>query len=612
MMKKKINSGLTSRMRAARRVSDSLKLPVQSSNLENKSKDRSPRVKHKSKQPKTSVANDGVLLQLDSIHCCPICNRAYKDRKILDRHMSSHKRTAISKLLPSKNSHIKSSNLVNSTKSEVIRFTSDDSSRDVSTSQLPDSTRKFECPRCKCSYSSPDELWSHVRECLTGEGMPMSLTIPCCFCSLRLEDADKLLKHIRRMHCARTCMGCSDGKLIAQAATRSHSSNHQSNSTSVCYLCGFISVSLANLGKHIADRHFESTEILDKASIPDSSGYFNCIFCDFKGRAMKGMKHHYSQLHNIELSSSELHSNINPTFTKPDDHRVHNLSLEAYDPAEDLQENPKFESDSFSCCGCDQRFILMSELWDHTQNSCTWVETPSKCCFCLKAVEDRHDLQKHIEAVHFLKRCDSCDNTLSGLDKLSHLDFHGVKMLNNKFQCYGCQVSFPKKQSLLSHVVNEHLHSTNILDSSMIVSQNEKGDVEWKCMQCNVSFTKRYLFIKHRSKEHQCGQFDEINIREPSKPNPPITIPPAKQGRSHKSKQPKNKKQQPVQSPDLTCKLCGHHMTNGYALLSHVYRRHKDRANLITSSKEIEEMKQLAKQSIKCARYQMRRSRSCL
>ena len=653
---------LVPRMRAKRRVADSRKLPFKKTPVEN------PKIRPNSlpttksdigqKQPvcsKDSKRKPVGKLTLceevsESLYRCATCGRTYTDQKILDRHMTSHKRTATSKVLRGKR------HLIDSAKDSSKRLASDSGksqvSRTMSREKFPkviglkqpivfDSSRKFKCQKCKYSSNSPQEFWLHIKGCITDEYITK-----CCFCSKkfpRTYNCNRALsKHIERMHCVRKCLSCSS--LVSQVARQSHSLSHMSQNDKNCYLCDFSSDRVSNLGKHISERHFESTEILDVSSIPDSNGYFHCSLCDYQTYKFNTMPTHYTENHDTKSSENRHHEIpsdkdrhiTNMLSPMKSDGEVYTGEFKAGDSYKDFLEAPKHNSNVFECPGCNKEFNSMCKLWDHAQSSCAWTMSPKKCCFCPKAVNDRLGLERHVKRSHFMRKCDSCDKLLSQLDALPHLESHGLKKLDNKFLCYGCHLTFTKKQDLLSHVVSEHLHITKIFDSTALLTHSEKGDAQWQCVKCNITFDRKYILMKHRSKEHQIVPYDEIitsktTTQSTSRKGPPSSskgghCPKLKQSSKEKSliipclsadDQPNIMKlksrleikksgvknanssisthvdngEESLQSLDFSCKICGHCMTSPSALYSHIRRLHHDSLG----SRKVEAMHMLCK-----------------
>lgn len=143
-----------------------------------------------------------------------------------------------------------------------------------------------------------------------------------------------------------------------------------------------------------------------------------------------------------------------------------------------------------SCQECGQTFKNESTLRQHnTRFHDRKVENNFTCTDCGKNIVGKHNLQRHIDAVHknirhFFCQFDGCDQTFK---TKAHLDQHTAIHTGKRLSCPHCASTFSQRSALDLHVKDKH---------------SQDSPLTYDCDICPKSFSNKASLNRHRKEAH--------------------------------------------------------------------------------------------------------------
>ena len=316
-----------------------------------------------------------------------------------------------------------------------------------------------------------------------------------------------------------------------------------------CKLCYSESSSLANLKRHIINRHREDKDHYDK-DINEEDLKYTCNKCGLKFLSEHLRAFHFKKEHRARDESRETSSvaSVDPVSCKlcyeefktnsffHSHKRIHNEDFEAFD-REYSDEDLKFE-----CLRCSKKFLSSQLLRYHAITSHSTeqniIKDPKKfhCGLCYETFFDKRSMMKHFTNMHIeeldylikpvdesdLKyKCSSCDIKFITIRSQSHheLKRHGVPLrsfdriisttegariltdsfsqyrLNGRYTCPLCYCSYVDARGLDFHFEKIHKKDKELLKCST-------EDLKVKCLECDLMFLEKRFMEYHMKRKH--------------------------------------------------------------------------------------------------------------
>ena len=267
-----------------------------------------------------------------------------------------------------------------------------------------------------------------------------------------LLNKHMVIAHKRKMRVA--CKVCNvevmEYKLEAHMKQK-HSDNPEEFK---CKLCYTQSSSLANLKRHIINRHREDKHHIDR-DITEEDLKYTCNKCDLKFLSEHLRAFHFKKEHRARDQSRETSSvaSGDPVSCKLcyeefrtnscllSHKRLHNEDIESSD-IELKEENLKFE-----CMRCNKRFLSI-----------------------------------HLQKYHAIT---------------SHSMGQKFDTDNKKYQCGLCYESYYDKRTLVKHF--DHLHNDEL---DYLIKPIDESDLKYKCSSCDIKFVTIRSQSHHELKRH--------------------------------------------------------------------------------------------------------------
>ena len=153
-------------------------------------------------------------------------------------------------------------------------------------------------------------------------------------------------------------------------------------------------------------------------------------------------------------------------------------------------------AENFTCSSCRKCFSSATSLWDHviSENSCPNPENVI-CSFCRQRCKSRSNLLYHINWVHGLLRCESCDKVLPSSNIKEHMHAHSLarwpQLTAN--QCSLCDFSHHRPDIVTGFHAYKHFKNTGILNEYSLSNS-------FLCNNCGKTFDRRVVFVSHRNR----------------------------------------------------------------------------------------------------------------
>ena len=164
-----------------------------------------------------------------------------------------------------------------------------------------------------------------------------------------------------------------------------------------------------------------------------------------------------------------------------------------------FRKKPRFTvktAENFTCSSCRKGFSSATSLWGHviSENSCPNTENVI-CSFCRQRCKSRSNLLYHINWVHGLLRCESCDKVLPSSNIKEHMHAHSLarrpQLTAN--QCALCDFSHQRPDIVTGFHAYKHFKNTGILNESSLSNS-------FLCNNCGETFDRRVVFVSHRNR----------------------------------------------------------------------------------------------------------------
>jgi KRAB domain-containing zinc finger protein len=221
---------------------------------------------------------------------------------------------------------------------------------------------------------------------------------------------------------------------------------------------------------------------------------FKCKVCDKTFETKKKLKDH-QRVHKPKVKCSICLEMVLPTHLKRhmqthDPNRERNFECKncskAFATKDHLTKHFKTHEKSFICQECGEKFAENYQLEAHKLNHVN--NKPFKCDLCPKAFSCKNSLVTHMKENHFsdskIFNCKNCS-----YETKSSMAFNGHKRTHNKlFKCSKCAKKIPTSTDLKQHMAKH-------------------DDVKaFKCNQCDYAGKKDKYLSKHQKKYHSLNK----------------------------------------------------------------------------------------------------------
>ena len=358
--------------------------------------------------------------------------------------------------------------------------------------------------------------------------MPKNELQKCTLCNNSFRTKQNLNKHIAAVHELKKpflCQFCSKEFARKEKLKQHVLTVHEKLKLFQCSICNHKTGDKGNMKRHINARH----EGLDVEIIYVGEKNYKCYNCDFKTDIKGDLNKHFHEVHygkqnvhceicNVSVENLKLHQ-------KSRGHKIEILNknvpvqLKSKKRIEKSDNDKIMESTNIDVSTDETLLMPKNEL----QN----------CTLCNDSFRTKSNLNRHIDAVHKLKKqfeCKICDAKFTRNRNLKeHITiFHEQQKL---FQCSICSFKSGRKENMKSHIDGIHegldvemiyLGEKNYKCYSCDFKAGIKGDLNkhihdvhdgkqnWHCDICNISFKSKLNLKGHEGK--RCHITKKLNL----------------------------------------------------------------------------------------------------
>ncbi|XP_072019096.1 uncharacterized protein [Amphiura filiformis] len=468
---------------------------------------------------------------------CQHCNKAYKCKTSLQKHIKNHERDQ-------------------KIETEIVCIYCDMKFKGKQSLATHKKRHRgetpFECMQCLEKFLSREELTQHRTSHVDKKALS------CHQCNRAFKSRKNLLMHINsnfecNKHCEMVCMYC-DRKVKGKAGLISHMKRHVGETPFECKQCGDKFASGEELIQH------RTNHVDDKIAL-------KCHHCVKTFPTLAKLQKHLSKFTTgykrkrlicdkcgIRLDSNyqrDIH--MREAHTGEEIFKCTNCGKKFLQESE-LSQHVETGCESLRCEECDKLFKRKSFLKDHMISMHSKEMPPHlQCKYCFKSLSSERQLQKHIKRVHEigdseLSICEFCG-------KIFTLEVYLRKHIQSRhpdtlqYECTQCGHKSASSRYLAAHITRYH-------------SGGETSMTHTKplCTYCGKTFPRMY-YLKRHLKVHtgdkpylcpSCGKRFSTGFGLKS------------HMKTHDGKK------------EYLCNLCGKGFVHPYSLSSHMKHNHKD------------------------------------
>ena len=463
----------------------------------------------------------------------------------------------------------------------------------------------YPCSNCGKMYKTKAILRTHAKNC--GKEKKKS-SIKCPVCKEVFESRASQIEHVGLEHPEKKIYKCQycDFKCLQLTTLRSHLSrkhpNHNSNllkttsrrfnSSRTCPVCKKEFQTRLTMIEHYTSTH------------PDAKIY-NCPFCDAKYLQGPGLEKHISKIH------PEHDSNIYCAITNKQTNKKKCSICKIVFKSKVIMirhfTSMHPEANVYNCSLCDEQYLTLQGLQDHTFNHHERKVTELGCSFCGTEFISKLDLDSHIATEHKEKKyeCSKCD--ASYRSKMS-LQVHIEQVHEGKkYQCTTCGEVFESVRRLETHTAMKHdrtklfeCHSCTNTYTTKRGLEEHIGYVHEQatghlCPECGESFRDKtslrdHVFVVHEGKKYKCQLCDKsygikavlrnhVRVQHEGKTPQPEKCPHCEKvfkGVSCKGAVKRHIREVHEKKRPWACHLCGLSFSQSGNLKTHIKGKHKD------------------------------------
>ncbi|XP_034043650.1 uncharacterized protein LOC117525830 [Thalassophryne amazonica] len=388
---------------------------------------------------------------------CPVCNRHFKERTLLDSHIKSHYSLQSDSRCLTCTDCGKTFRRMYHLKKHIL------------THRRSAYGTCFECCHCPKNFSLPEELRKHIKtHVMESSGI-------CPKCSQSFSSPEELQTHMEVHEKSHVCTTCSKSFKL-EYALKKHEEIHKEGQF-YCSLCNKQFMHCSNYKNHIISHQKKESK---------------CPHCDRIFLTLTAFKCHL-----------QTHTEERPykcpccieTFEKKEDLDLHCLKHRKFKKAR-----------PYSCTRCDYAFATLPDLTEHMNSH--EGELPQNCPCCPKTFLNKSKLEKHL-SIHTGERPHLCSLCGNGFVNAASLKIHlRVHTGEKPFPCSKCSKSFRTSSGLRLHstqhmAVQPRYQCPDCSKSYGRMTELKKhqryhtGDKPYSCNCCNKRFISKDKVIVH-------------------------------------------------------------------------------------------------------------------